>query len=50
MKYPNMKPCLNTSKNDSAAELYQHCLQWAARFNRGVGCFTIGRLVHNVQD
>ena len=42
MEYPKVKPCLNTSENDLVQELYQPCLQWASRFDRGVGYFTTG--------
>ena len=48
MEYPKVKPCLNTSENDLVQELYQPCLQWASRFDRGVGYFTTGWLSHNV--
>mgnify|MGYP003544155080 CR=1 FL=1 len=48
MEYPKVKPCLNTSENDLVQELYQPCLQWASRFDRGVGYFTTGWLTHNV--
>lgn len=48
MDYPIVKVCLNTSDNDLAKELYEPCLQWAARFDRGVGYFTSGWLMHNI--
>ena len=48
MEYPKVKPCLNTSENDLVQELYQPCLQWASRFDRGVGYFTTGWLTHNI--
>ena len=48
MEYPKVKPCLNTSDNDLEKELYLPCLQWATRFDRGVGYFTTGWLTHNV--
>ena len=48
MEYPKVKPCLNTSDNDLEKELYRPCLQWATRFDRGVGYFTTGWLTHNV--
>lgn len=48
MEYPKVKPCLNTSDNDLEKELYCPCLQWATRFDRGVGYFTTGWLTHNV--
>ena len=48
MEYPKVKPCLITSENDLIQELYQPCLQWASRFDRGVGYFTTGWLTHNI--
>ncbi len=48
MEYPKVKPCLNTSENDLVEELFQPCLQWADRFDRGVGYFTTGWLTHNI--
>lgn len=48
MDFPKVKPCLNTSEDDLVQELYQPCLQWATRFDRGVGYFTTGWLTHNV--
>lgn len=48
MEYPKVKPCLNTSENDLIQELYQPCLQWATRFDRGVGYFSTGWLTNNV--
>ena len=48
MDYPKVKLCLNTSDDDLAKELYQPCLQWATRFDRGVGYFTTGWLMHNI--
>lgn len=48
MEYPSVKTCLNTSDNDLSKELYQPCLQWATRFDRGVGYFTTGWLMHNI--
>lgn len=48
MDYPKVKICLNTSDDDLAKELYQPCLQWATRFDRGVGYFTTGWLMHNI--
>ena len=48
MEYPKVKPCLNTSDNDLEKELYRPCLQWATRFDRGVGYFTTGWLTHNL--
>ena len=48
MEYPKVKPCLNTSDNDLEKELFRPCLQWATRFDRGVGYFTTGWLTHNL--
>ncbi len=48
MDFPKVKPCLNTSDDDLATELYQPCLQWATHFDRGVGYFTTGWLMHNI--
>ena len=48
MEFPKVKVCLNTSENDLVKELYQPCLRWATRFDRGVGYFTSGWLTQNV--
>lgn len=48
MEYPKVKSCLNTSENNLVTELYEPCLDWALRFDRGVGYFTTGWLKHNV--
>ena len=46
--YPKLnKFCLNTSEEDLAQELYEPCLKWADRYDRGVGYFTSGWLAHN---
>lgn len=44
MPIPRVPACLNTSENDLARELYEPCLNWAIRFDRGVGYFTSGWL------
>ena len=46
--YPKVKVCLNTSENSIADELYNPCLKWATRFDRGVGYFTSGWLSYNI--
>ncbi len=48
MDYPKVKPCLDTSKDDLINELYLPCLQWADRFDRGVGYFTTGWITYNI--
>ncbi len=48
MEFPKIKPCLDTSENNLVTELYTPCLQWATRFDRGVGYFTTGWLEHNI--
>lgn len=48
MGYPQVKVCLNTSEDDMVEELYQPCLRWAERFDRGVGYFTTGWITYNV--
>lgn len=44
---PKLKICLNTSEEDLAKELYEPCLKWAERYDRGVGYFTSGWLSYN---
>ena len=48
MEYPKVKTCLNTSENNLIRELYEPCLKWATKFDRGVGYFTTGWLENNV--
>ena len=48
MEYPNVKSCLDTSEDDLVSALYQPCLHWAERFDRGVGYFTTGWITYNV--
>lgn len=48
MEYPNIKICLDTSVDNLVEELYTPCLQWADRFDRGVGFFTSGWLEYNL--
>lgn len=48
MNYPVIKPCLDTSEDNLITELYEPCLKWADRFDRGVGFFTTGWLTYNV--
>ena len=45
--YPKLKFCLNTSEEDLAKELYEPCLKWAGRYDRGVGYFTSGWLSYH---
>lgn len=47
MAFPDVKICLNTSKDNLDQELYTPCLQWAQKFDRGVGYFTSGWLSYN---
>lgn len=49
MPFPNVKMCLNTSKDNLDQELYDPCLQWAKKFDRGVGYFTSGWLSYNAR-
>ena len=49
MAFPDIKICLNTSKDDLDKELYTPCLQWAKTFDRGVGYFTSGWLSYNAR-
>lgn len=49
MAFPDVKICLNTSKDDLDQELYSPCLQWAKKFDRGVGYFTSGWLSYNAR-
>ena len=44
MPFPSIPVCLNTSENDLAHDLFEPCLNWATRFDRGVGYFTSGWL------
>ncbi len=48
MEYPQVKVCLDTSEDNLIEELYQPCLLWAERFDRGVGYFTTGWITYNV--
>lgn len=48
MNYPTIKVSLDTSENDLNKELYEPCLMWAERFDRGVGFFTSGWISHNI--
>ncbi len=48
MDYPIVKPCLDTSEDNLITELYEPCLKWAERFDRGVGYFTTGWLSYNI--
>lgn len=48
MEYPIVKACLDTSEDDMVNDLYQPCLHWAERFDRGVGYFTTGWITYNV--
>jgi len=48
MDYPVVKVCLDTSEDNLIDELYRPCLNWAERFDRGVGYFTTGWLTYNV--
>lgn len=48
MEFPKIKPCLDTSENNLVTELFNPCLQWATRFDRGVGYFTTGWLEYNI--
>ena len=48
MEYPKVKSCLDTSEDDLIDQLYQPCLRWAERFDRGVGYFTTGWITYNV--
>lgn len=48
MEFPKIKPCLDTSENNLVNELFNPCLQWATRFDRGVGYFTTGWLEYNI--
>lgn len=48
MDYPKVKLCLDTSEDNLIEELYQPCLKWAERFDRGVGYFTTGWITYNV--
>ena len=46
MPFPSVPACLNTSENDLAHDLFEPCLDWATRFDRGVGFFTSGWLYY----
>lgn len=48
MDYPKVKVCLDTSEDNLVDELYTPCLEWAERFDRGVGYFTTGWLTYNI--
>lgn len=43
-----MKISLDTSEEDLREVLYEPCLRWAERFDRGVGYFTSGWLTENL--
>lgn len=42
IELPVVPMVLNTSENDITKEFYDKCLQWARKFDRGVGFFTSG--------
>jgi len=44
---PQLKLFLNTSQDNIAKELYEPCLNWAERYDRGVGFFTSSWFAHN---
>lgn len=46
MPFPSVPVCLNTSENDLVHDLFEPCLNWATRFDRGVGYFTSGWLYY----
>ena len=48
MDFPKVKPCLDTSEDNLDQELYSPCLQWADRYDRGVGYFTTGWIKYNI--
>lgn len=48
MGFPDVKISLDTSKDNLREELYDPCLKWADRFDRGVGFFTSGWLNYNL--
>lgn len=48
MELPKVKTCLNTSDNNLIKELYEPCLKWAERYDRGVGYFSSGWLTNNI--
>ncbi len=49
MSYPNIPICLNTSENDLENDFFMPCLQWAVRYDRGVGYFTSGWICKNAK-
>jgi superfamily II DNA or RNA helicase len=46
---PKVKLCLNTSEEDLVRTLYEPCLLWAERYDRGVGYFSSGWLSYNLR-
>ncbi|WP_312443686.1 DEAD/DEAH box helicase family protein [Lacrimispora sp.] len=46
---PKVKSCLNTSEEDLVRVLYEPCLLWAERYDRGVGYFSSGWLSYNLR-
>ncbi len=49
MSFPEIGICFNTSDNNIENELYIPCLEWATKFDRGVGYFTSGWLSHTAR-
>lgn len=49
MSTPHIGTFFNTSDNNIETELYIPCLEWATKFDRGVGYFTSGWLSHTAK-
>lgn len=47
--FPMINPCYNSSDHNIDKELYIPCLEWATKFDRGVGYFTSGWLSHTAR-
>lgn len=48
-EFPNVPYIINTSEGDLVKEVYEPCLSWASRYDRGVGYFTSGWLKENAK-
>ncbi|KOF08634.1 hypothetical protein AC739_19250 [Planococcus glaciei] len=48
-EFPDVPYVINTSEGDVVKEIYEPCLSWAKRYDRGVGYFTSGWLKENAK-
>lgn len=48
-EFPDIPYIINTSEGDVVKEIYEPCLSWAIKYDRGVGYFTSGWLKENAK-